>query len=302
MSESKISMGSLPKFKGEVNDFSRYSAQFKSFAEIVGVGSALRGTLADLPSSDDEDLSTMTEADRKKAELALMANRKAVAMLTLSLDANKLLAILEKGKNSAFPDGRADLIWQELHKKYQPKDGLSRVEMLQKLFDMEWGESQDPNEIFDGVLELESRYAKPGKEMSEDLKMAALINKAPKKYYSAIVAEEQAKGDALSLDDVQKAVDKMWRLYKRGSKGEDDTNDDPKETETALGSIVFRGKCHYCHETGHKKWHCPKLKAERKFKFDGQCGKCGGKGHKEYNCPSETSNVAVVEGETELLI
>jgi len=298
-----MSLGSLPKYKGEVKDFSRYSAQFKSFAEIVGVGPALRG-LADLPSSEDEDLSGLTADERKDAEKALAMNRKAVAMLTLSLDANKLLTIVEKGKTAEYPDGRADLIWEELHKKYQPKDGLSRVEMLQKLFDMEWGESKDPNEVFDGVLELESQYAKPGKEMSEDLKMAALINKAPKMYYSAIVAEEQAKGDAMTLDDVQKAVDKMWRLIKKDSDGDDESIEGPARKELGLAAVPFHGKCYYCQEKGHVKRECPKLLEAKKFRFAGRCGKCGGRGHKEADCSSvevETGNVAV-DDEQELII
>lgn len=307
MSEMKIGMSSMPKYKGETKDFSRFSGQFQSFVEIMGVGPALQGSNADMPSSEAEDLSGLTAAERKKKEQALSMNRKAVAMLTLALDSNKLLAILEKGKTDEFPSGRADLIWEELHKKYQPKDSMSKVEMIQKLFDMEWGENEDPNDVFDKVLELESRYAKPGKKLSEDLKMAALITKAPKVYFSAIVSAQQAKGESLSLDDLQVTIDRMWRLHKKGVEDKDDDDDDDTEGiskgETALGAVTFYGSCNYCHEKGHKKNDCPKLK--QKWTFKGRCNKCGGSGHMARNCPSqevEAGNVAVEEEVGELLI
>ena len=81
--------------------------------------------------------------------------------------------------------------------------------------------------------------------------------------------EQQSKGDALSLDDLQKAIDKMWHLQKGG---EEVLNGDggANNSELGLGLVSFHGTCFNCGEKGHRKNKCPKLKGEQKnWKFNG---------------------------------
>jgi len=302
MDNAKLA-SSVPKLQGKgdelENNFPKWYRRFMAHAKAGGYYTALVGD-PNLPAREDEDVSG-SSAEAKRMKAALQANETAGLMLTLALDDDRLLAMLDKGITAEYPTGKSSIIWEAVLEKYRPKDGISQVALVLDLFsirdDEKFKASDDPDAFFDRMTRLETQYNNGTTKMPEILKVAATIVQAPEEYHSVIADEQKDKGDTLTAEDLRVRMRNLWRI-KRGVdkiKLDDDDDDD----EMALSAIT----CFNCKEKGHIATKCPKKAA-----FKGRCLNCNQWGHRWRDCPSnydekkgETAAVSV-EGETELLI
>jgi hypothetical protein len=75
---------------------------------------------------------------------------------------------------------------------------------------------------------------------------------AAEKYHSVLTSEQQTKGANLTLDDLEDAMNRLWRQGYGSQK---------KHTSDDGGDIIwaaFGGTCYNCQEKGHRADQCPK--------------------------------------------
>ena len=290
----------LPKFDADEKKWRKFRMQILAYATMNNWDDALtEGGESDFPSSHDEDVSgSSTTAKAKKA--ALHRNRLAMACLTMALDDESLIQYVDKASTSGHPNGEAHILWKALKDKYEPKDGVNRVAMIQQLFGIGFKKEQDPSEFFGEMSGIRARYQTAAKKLSEDLQIAAVVIGAPAMYDDVITAEQRSKGDAMTLENLEEAMRTLYRVKIEAKKGTDDDDDD-KDTEMQLAA--FSGTCFKCNEKGHMANQCPK-----KSSFSGKCHNCGIRGHRVKDCkkPGGGASTEVanpnIEGEVEVLI
>ena len=77
-----------------------------------------------------------------------------------------------------------------------------------------------------------------------------VLSVAPEKHHAVITSEMRDKGNNLTSDDLEDAMNDQWRLTPEGKRN----NDDDKEGEVALSA--FNGNCYKCGKPGHKASQC----------------------------------------------
>jgi hypothetical protein len=103
-----------------------------------------------------------------------------------------------------------------------------------------------------------------------------------------LTSEKRTKGDDLTMDDLEDAMNQLWR--QGGGSQKKDTSDDGGEMMLA----AFGGTCYNCQEKGHRANQCPKkykpsngnhiVSGDTRGKFKGECNNCGKIGHKKSDC------------------
>ena len=145
--------------------------------------------------------------------------------------------------------------------------------------------------MFEQISAIENQYNTAGAtKIDQDDLIAVVLDCAPEKYQSILTIEQRTKGTALKMDDLQEAMNQMWRTSgKRETRG--------KGSEMTLGA--FDGACYVCNEKGHRANECPTRKGKAnpsggggspKQKFTGKCNECGKIGHKLADCWTKNAN------------
>ena len=247
----KMSSGrtvSMPVFNGKEDAWAWWSMQFMAFLRLKGCDSAVKGRDPNLPSREDEDISG---AGGVKKRNALEKNETAVAYLILAIDDSSLAQHIKRGKTAEYPNGLAYLIWKELCNKYEPKDGLSMVEMVIKMAKLEM--NGKPDDYFAQMERIEAKCTVVGNELDERVKIAFAMMAAKEEYNGVIAAEQRNKGEKMTLRDLQDALGDIHRISEQKKGRSDDTEDEEKEVGLAA---LGKKKCHHCGKKGHIQSEC----------------------------------------------
>jgi len=274
--------GNVPKWDGREGSFPMWYRQFRAYCTVKDCKEALEeGGESDLPGDENENV-----GENKGKQAALRRNALAMSYLTMALDDYKLMAYLQKGETPEYREGLAHLVWSALMKKMEPKDGLSKVDAIKKLFNVSKREGDDdPTYLFDEVRRIEARYNTATSKMSDELLLAAVVIQADSMYDDVIASEQRNKGDKLTLDDLEEAMTTLYRVKQHGV-----DKDDGDEFGFA-GVSDQSVKCHRCGGIGHRIAECPSddrgarnRKQRGEFKFYGRCHNCNEKGHMARDC------------------
>ena len=84
------------------------------------------------------------------------------------------------------------------------------------------------------------------------------MDAAPDEYQAIVNTEQRAKGDEITLQDLAETMDQQWRSLYGQRKTKLIAGGDRNNTEVALAA--FAGKCHNCHQVGHRAAVCPHKK------------------------------------------
>ena len=145
----------------------------------------------------------------------------------------------------------------------------------------------DPANLFEQIKAMENQFRDLPQKLSEDDKIAAVLEKASDEYGVILANTAQEKGSRLTMDDLEDAMKIQWRIVK-GTK--ESTNQPGKEFVLS----AFTGKCYKCGQSGHKANECPNAEKEDKSggrqKFTGKCNMCGKTGHKASQCWYDEKN------------
>jgi hypothetical protein len=120
---------------------------------------------------------------------------------------------------------------------------VAQAEMRQRLNAVSMKNNEDPETLFEQLAEIEPIYNGIGKTSDQDDLVVLVLTAAPKDYHAVLTAEQRMKahgGDALTLDDLENAMNDMWR---QGAGNHSKTDD---EGGTELSMAAFEGQCFKC--------------------------------------------------------
>ena len=175
-------------------------ATFKGFEQALGTEPE-----EDLPDNEDEDVE-----DDEHAKDALWRNKFAMATLTQALcRIQTFVGTLLRARTPEFPSGLAWKIMVELKELYQPDDVTTRVEVFMKLRQLRMTETQNPLVIFQGIDAIKAAHFNHGITPRDEITL--FIEKVTAAYKPVIASEMNRLGEALTIQDLRKAVFTFWR-------------------------------------------------------------------------------------------
>jgi Zinc knuckle len=85
--------------------------------------------------------------------------------------------------------------------------------------------------------------------------IGVIIKKAPQEYQQVLTIEQQLKGAALTVDNLESAMTQHYHcVYGGRSSNNSNKNDDGTEKEATLVNI--KGNCFKCGKSGHRAKDC----------------------------------------------
>ena len=275
----------VPTFSGAAEDFDLFWPRFEAYAEARGFYDAISIDPIDPDLPCDPKVINTDQALAKKEEAAIKRNKQAMAAFTLAFTSKALMNRVTKARTEKYPRGLAYKVTEGLMKKYRPTDRVSKVEAKAALREVKMGTNEDPDEFFNKLAAVQQTYQDSGLT-DEELITEAMV-KVPQKYKSIIAGEIRSKGANVALDDIQDAMNVMFRMENNSSISGSETNQEDEKVLLAANQDI---KCYKCGKLGHKAYQC-KEKGKRKgkgrgkkAKFSGTCNNCGKVGHREDDC------------------
>jgi hypothetical protein len=107
-----------------------------------------------------------------------------------------------------WSDGLACNVVESLLTKYRPTDTISAVEYEQSLEDFKLKKGQDPTELFNHFVEVNTQY---GVNKPDERKLIAIaLKKLPEKYVMAFSTLNVANGGNVDLDAFEETVESIF--------------------------------------------------------------------------------------------
>ena len=108
----------------------------------------------DLPASEAAVLSA-DAAVAAKEKAVLKCNALAIVAFMMAFQNETLMKFISKGSTTAWPNGNTTAIVKALHKKYKPKDIMSKAEMKLEITKITMGKKGDPTNLFTKISAVE---------------------------------------------------------------------------------------------------------------------------------------------------
>ena len=127
---------------------------------------------------------------------------------------------------------------------------MAVVERSRKLNVIQLKKGTDPEGLFEQIKSVENQFSDLPQRLSEDDKIAIVLEKALDKYGVILANTACKKETGLTIDNLEEAMKIQWRIVK-GTK--ESTSNQGKEFNLA----AFARNCYKCGQTGHKANKCP---------------------------------------------
>jgi hypothetical protein len=243
----------IPTFDGKLESYEEFEMQWNAFGQVEVFSDALmaRGH-PDMLMDHKTVIPDDGQGQGKKQARAKKENAKAVAYYTLELKSARLRAMINTAKTDEWPGGEAWMINAALVKKYRPDDIIAAAESSHILNDVSMKKNEDPAILFEQLAEIEVAYADTTIKITEQGCIGVVFATAAEKYHSVLTSEQRTKGADLTMDDIEDAVNQLWRQGGGSPK---------KHTGNDGGGMVFAafgGTCYNCQDKGHRANQCPK--------------------------------------------
>ena len=122
---------------------------------------------------------------------------------------------------------------------------MAVVERSRKLNVIQLKKGTDPEGLFEQIKSVENQFSDLPQRLSEDDKIAIVLEKALDKYGVILANTACKKETGLTIDNLEEAMKIQWRIVKGAIES---TNNQGKEYVLA----AFIGTCYKCGQTGHK--------------------------------------------------
>ena len=247
---TEASMTKVPVFGGEKADFSMWWPKFKAVAAQRGFVKAITEIGEGLPAKENDPINTKTDAG-KEIEKKIQRNNMAMAAFTTAFKTQKMMNLLNKAKTVDWENGKASEVTKLLLKKYKQDDAINKAEMTKELINVKLDAKTDPGELFEDLYRIKNIYETETNVVEDSTLIPYVLSAVPEKYHAIITSEMRDKGNALTLDDLEDAMNDQWRLT---PEGKTDSHKEEEEGEMALSA--FNGICNKCKKFGHKAVDC----------------------------------------------
>ena len=269
----------VPIFNGKKNQFGIWYPRFKAYCVAKGIHEALEDNFV-LP-ADPKAVST-TDPAKQEHKAKISKNAAASAALTLAFTTATLMDIVTSTETEEYPGGKAKEAIQKLFRKYRPQDNISKVEAKTELSRLQFSPGAHPEKFFMQLAVMKNKYPKSKKFEAEEL-IPVILSKAPDTYKSVLTAESRAKGNALTMEDIEETMVEQFRLSNNKVNG---SGDRERDGELILNMMEDR-VCQICKKPGHTAAQCKfnkNRKTKKSYRFKGNCNNCGRRGHKKADC------------------
>ena len=176
----------VKKFKGQRQEFAMWWSQFCAFCTLKGILEALFKKFDSKLPTNESDVLDPTDTVQKEQIKAKEMNAQAMSLLTMTMDAPRLIRKVESAKCANWPGGKAWKLVESLIKKYKPSDVIAVAEQATKLMSLKLKRTEDPEDLGDSIAALETEY---GSSIDEKQKIAAIV-KIAGQYYSDVIQNE----------------------------------------------------------------------------------------------------------------
>ena len=247
----------------------------------------------------DADASVATQ---KKKWVKL--NKDTVCALSLALLGDQVFAFISASYTVDWPNGLAYLIIRkELCRKFQPSDGISKLELQKQLTALGMDEFDDPTDLFNKISAIKIAFSNNGSFIDDDTELIpSVVRCIPSVYDQQVMKVMQDQGNAVTLDDIQEVMEGVHCFatakLNAATKG---VGRSGKETALAAFGTALTPTCYKCAGAVGHKANDPKCPLKGKpgngkhkgtkggggggqRKFTGKCNLCGMKGHMKCDC------------------
>jgi hypothetical protein len=171
------------------------------------------------------------------------------------------------------------------------------LEFSQALMRLQLKQREDPSSLFTQIADLSNRYGVH--DFPEQQVIAVIMNAVPPEYRAVIANELRTKQEALTLDEVEDALESYQRhVHPHKESKKADRSDTPEITLSAVAAAP-KGACWKCGKKGHQKKDCRSgsgyqaagNRANNKInKTTKECERCGKVAHLTADCWRDPRN------------
>ena len=289
---------SRPRFDGSIRRWLVWETQFLARADRKQFYDVMTGII-EIP-KDSEVIEETTSEGRKKLHARRM-NALGYEDLVTSIDTEKdeglaVFQIVKNSRNEDYKRGNCKIAWDAIVAKYSGSTTTSKVVLKKDFNKSEMGEYEDPTVYITKMEGKRARMLEAGIEVSNEDFFIHIIGNLPEQYDIEAHEFERIMDSGVKNLSIEYMKNKTKARYDRINlknleiQGED-------ESEKALYSSQFKGRCYKCGEYGHKAINCkadnniskPRYnnhQSQKHFqsRFNGRCNYCGRYGHKAAEC------------------
>ena len=113
-------------------------------------------------------------------------NAIAVHYLTLSMDKEEHMGIIDDAHPDDWPSALVCEIWNTLEEENRPNDMLAKAELMKKIMQLKLKKNASPKKLDKDLAALISRYKY---KLDEEQKVTAVVNAAGREYANTIQQE-----------------------------------------------------------------------------------------------------------------
>jgi hypothetical protein len=138
-----------------------------------------------------------------------------MASFSMGFTTDKAMNIVYAASTEGWPEVEAYLVVKNLMKKYRPLDTVSKIKMRQQLARIKMKKGTDPSILFEQLTSIKNQFLGPSKQLDEDELIAIILDVATEEYHAILTVEQKIKGDALTVNDLERVMSKEFRQLTR---------------------------------------------------------------------------------------
>ena len=331
MSDEKDDLKSIKvyKFDNTKEKWHEFALKFRVIADTRGYRGIIDGTV--IP-PDEMAVITITAEDtgvvleEKKNQLkARKANKVGYRDLVMSCEGISF-TIVQNAASEELPSGDLKKAWERLERRWNPKTREDKVEVYTKFLNYKLENTrQRPMDWIAFMEKKQAELMNTGHIMSDETFITHLLNSLPQTVYEGaiLVIKDKLRRSILEITEIEQILEDKFQAIKQ-AKGWDEEEDDyalfVSPSNKKGPKKVFKGRCGYCGEFGHKAADCPNKKSNQnkgqKPKFHQKkkqwgrgdpkskghidmskikCYNCGEFGHFARDCPKARDNANIAQ-------
>ena len=210
----------MPVFDGQEKKFQSWWVRFQAYAQVKGFHLVLRDPGLTIFKSEMEGLemkkspgsggSNEWTTDEEKQYRLGKKIFLAMTHLTMAFGSKGLLNKIASACTTDWPGGEAHKLVSLLKEKCAPRDQMATVERTRKLNSIRLKKGENLAKLCEQLKAIDNQFSDLTHRLSEDDKIANVLEKASDKYGMILANTAREKGSGLSLDQLEDVMKLQW--------------------------------------------------------------------------------------------